>query len=55
LIINIEILDTPSKQPYLSMELVSQANATGRADEVVLAMGFAISDVLIERVSYTYV
>ena len=51
----LELIEKEDQSLFLLMNLVSKANATGRADEVVKALGYSISEVLIERISYTYV
>ena len=41
-------------KPLISLRLLSQQNKTGRADEVMFAMGYSITDFIVERIgSYT--
>jgi len=41
-------------KPLISLRLLSQQNKTGRADEVMFAMGYLITDFIVERIgSYT--
>jgi len=41
-------------KPYVFLRLLSQPNKTGRADEVMLSMGYSITDFMVERIgSYT--
>jgi radical SAM-linked protein len=51
LIESIEIQDHIIK-PHISLILFSQPNKTGRADEVMFALGLKISDFLIERTGF---
>ena len=49
----IQILDlkTDDKDElFIYLRLLSQPNKTGRADEVMFAMGYAIADFLVERI-----
>ena len=50
LILSLEILQDADGSPMLSAKLSMQSGATGRADELVEALGFSQEDVWIERV-----
>lgn len=53
LIEDLNVGDDDSNGPTLFMKLKALPNATGRADEVILALGYQLSDFLIERISVT--
>jgi radical SAM-linked protein len=45
-------LNIDPKNAYISLILLSQQNKTGRADEVMFALGFQQNDFLVERTGY---
>jgi len=54
LILVLEFNKINQKKPFVFIRLLSQPNKTGRADEVMFAMGYSIIDFLVERIgSYT--
>ena len=54
LIVSIESTTEIQGKPFISLRLLSQQNKTGRADEVMFAMGYPITDFIVERIgSYT--
>jgi len=54
LIVSIESNTEIQGKPFISLRLLSQQNKTGRADEVMFAMGYSITDFIVERIgSYT--
>jgi len=54
LIVSIKSNTEIQGKPYITLRLLSQQNRTGRADEVMFAMGYPITDFIVERIgSYT--
>ena len=54
LIVSMESNTGIQGKPLISLRLLSQQNKTGRADEVMFAMGYSITDFIVERIgSYT--
>lgn len=54
LIVSMESNTEIQGKPLISLRLLSQQNKTGRADEVMFAMGYSITDFIVERIgSYT--
>lgn len=50
LILSIHFEQENNVHPGIYMRLLSQSNKTGRADEVMFALGFSITDFLVERI-----
>ena len=50
LILSINFKPENDVHPDIFMRLLSQSNKTGRADEVMFALGFSITDFLVERI-----
>ncbi|MDO9547104.1 MAG: TIGR03936 family radical SAM-associated protein [Pelolinea sp.] len=50
LILSITLKDDNEERPSILIKLLSQSNRTGRADEVMFALGFSITDFLVERI-----
>ena len=54
LIVSMKLNTEIQGKPLISLRLLSQQNKTGRADEVMFAMGYSITDFIVERIgSYT--
>jgi len=54
LILAIEFNIDNQEKPFIFLRLLSQSNKTGRADEVMLTMGYSLTDFIVERTgSYT--
>lgn len=54
LIICVDLIKENLDTPFIYLRLLSQQNKTGRADEVLLALGFSLTDFIVERTgSYT--
>jgi len=49
LILQIDFRNDDLDTPYFFLKLLSQSNKTGRADEVMLAMGYSLTDFFIQR------
>jgi radical SAM-linked protein len=54
LILTMELNLENQDKPFIFLRLLSQPNKTGRADEVMFAMGYSLTDFIVERTgSYT--